>query len=118
MASLRHQRVSELIKRALGEIFRRELSISEVGLVGIHDVCLSNDIKSALIYYGVTGSEHQKKAAQRILEESAGRFQYELAQAVVLKYVPKLRFRYDDSIERGDRVLHLLDELDPPAQEK
>ena len=49
------------------------------------------------------------------LELRRKRIQGLLGKAVVLKYTPHLRFILDDSIERGNRVLQLLDELEKPS---
>jgi ribosome-binding factor A len=49
------------------------------------------------------------------LELSRKRIQGLLGKAVVLKYTPHLRFILDESIERGNRVLQLLDELEKPS---
>lgn len=112
MASLRHQRVRELLKRALGEILRRELSVTEAGLVTINDVGVSADLHSASVFVGLLGNAAQKKRARELLEADRGRFQYLLGQAVVLKYTPQIRFVVDDSIEKGNRVLEIIEELE------
>lgn len=110
--SLRHQRVRELLKREIGEILRRELPVSEAGLVNINDVMVSSDLHSALVYVGIFGNADQKKRGSEMLQKEAKRIQTLVGKAVVLKYTPKLRFVVDDSIERGNRVLEIIDELD------
>jgi ribosome-binding factor A len=35
-----------------------------------------------------------------------------MAREVVLRYTPKIRFRVDDSIEQGNRVLEIIEELE------
>jgi len=37
--------------------------------------------------------------------------QAEVSKRVVLKHTPHLSFKLDDSIERGSRVLNILDDL-------
>jgi len=112
MSSLRHQKVRELLKRAIGEILRRELSMTETGLVTVNDVGVSADLHSASIFVGVLGSPAQKKRAVEVLDAERGRLQYLLGQAITLKYTPHIRFLVDDSIEKGNRVLDILDELE------
>jgi len=110
--SLRQQRVRELLKREIGEILRREFSLEETGLLSINDVLTSSDLHSATVYVGVLGSKDQKKKAVSLLRQRRARIQVLLGQAVVLKYTPTLKFIVDDSIERGNRVIEILDELD------
>ncbi len=110
--SLRLQRVRELLKREIGEVIRRELPVAEAGLININDVMVSSDLHSALVYVGIFGTPEQKKRGSDLLQKERKRLQTLVGQAVILKYTPRLRFIVDDSIERGNRVLELIDELD------
>jgi ribosome-binding factor A len=112
MSTLRQQRVNELLKRALGEIFRRELPGPEAGLLTVNEVVVSGDLKSALVYVGVLGTAEKKQRSIDMLKGERARIQGLLARAVVLRYTPQLRFCLDESIERGDRVLAILDEIE------
>ena len=112
MPTLRHQRVRELLKRAVGEILRRELSIPEVGMITVNDVGVSADLHSATVFAGVLGSAAQKRRANEVLQAERSRIQYLLGQTVTLKYTPQIRFVVDDSIEEGNRVLSIIEELE------
>jgi ribosome-binding factor A len=110
--SLRLQRVRELLKREIGEIIRRQLSVSEVGLINVNDVDVAPNLHNATVYIGVLGGEAQKKRAMEALEQNRKRIQAYLGKAIVLKYTPQLRFVLDESVERGNRILRILDELE------
>ena len=110
--SLRQERVRELLKRELGEIIRREFSISETGMLNVNEVVVTADLQNATVYVGVVGNKQQKQKAAASLESERKRIQGMLGRAVVLKYTPQLKFVLDESIERGNRVLEILDELD------
>jgi len=110
--SLRLQRVRELLKREIGEVIRRELPVAEAGLININDVMVSADLHSALVYVGIFGTPEQKKRGAAMLHKEQKRIQGLVGKAVVLKYTPKLRFVVTDSIEKGNRVLAILEELD------
>ena len=112
MASIRVERVRELLKRELGEIIRRELPLSEAGLITANDVDISKDLQIATVYVGVVGTAQQKKNALSLLEQSRKRLQGLVARAVVLRYTPQLRFELDESVERGNRVLKIIEELE------
>jgi len=113
--SLRLERVRELLKREIGEAIRKELPMGEVGLINVNDVVVASNLQNATVYIGVLGDAAKKKRALEALDEHRKRLQGIVAQAVVLKYTPHLRFVLDDSIERGNRVLKILDELEKPA---
>jgi ribosome-binding factor A len=110
--SLRLERVREMLKRELGEIIRREIPLTEAGLITVNEVGVAADLKSAVVYVGVIGTPEQRKRAGAILEKEAKRFQGMIGRAVVLKYTPHLKFVVDESIERGNRVLEILEQLE------
>jgi len=112
MASLRLQRVRELLKREIGEAIRREFHVSEAGLITVNDVDLAGDLKSATVFISILGNPDQQKRGFQLLNEHRIRLQGFISKAVVLKYTPKLKFAFDDSIVRGNRVLQIIEELE------
>jgi ribosome-binding factor A len=110
--NLRHERVRELLKREVGEAIRKEISIDEAGLLTVNEVGVSSDLKSATIFVGVIGTAEQRKRAVSILSRESKRLQMIVGHAIVLKYTPHLKFVVDESIERGNRVLEILDQLE------
>ena len=112
MSSLRLQRVRELLKREIGEAVRREFHVSEAGLITVNDVDLAGDLKSATVFISILGNPDQQKRGFQLLNEHRVRLQGFIGRAVVLKYTPKLKFAFDDSIVRGNRVLQIIEELE------
>ena len=118
MQSLRHQRVRELLKRAIGEVIRREIPVGEAGLISVNDVGVAGDLKSATVFVGIIGTAEQQRKGFEVLNRERLRLQGLVGRAIVLKYTPKLRFVRDDSVERGNRVLQIIDEIErtlPPS---
>ena len=115
MPSLRLQRVRELLKRELGEAIRREFHVSECGLISVNDVDVAGDLKSATVFISILGNPDQQKRGFQMLTEHRVRIQGFIGKAVVLKYTPKLKFAFDDSIVRGNRVLQIMEELEKTA---
>ena len=108
----RTERVRELLKHEVAECIRRELSIDEVGLLTVNDIALSSDLRSATVFLGFVGAARQRQRVQGVLAERAPRLRMLVASGVRLKYTPELKFQIDDSIEEGNRVLALLDQLE------
>lgn len=106
----RIERVCEVLKRELGIIVLRELTFS-VPLVTVSSVDITPDLKQAHIFISAFGTEGQKRGVIALLEKNRHLLQAELAKRLILKQTPHLNFRLDDSIERGSRVLSILDEL-------
>lgn len=103
-------RVNELLKRELSTIIAREVAF-DGALVTVNHVDATPDLKNAHVYVGVLGSEIGKAAIAR-LEEHRVLLQTQLARHVVLKYTPHLIFHLDKSIERGARVIEILQEIE------
>lgn len=109
-------RVKELLKHEIAECIRREFSISEVGLLSVNDVGTSSDLRSATVFLGFVGTPEQRKLALARLAERALDIQQMVGSSVRLKFTPTLRFQIDDSIEQGNRVLAILEQLDVPSE--
>jgi ribosome-binding factor A len=121
MPSLRIQRVRELLKREIGEAIRREFQVSNSGLVTVTDVDVTGDLKSATVFISILGDAAQQKRGFQLLTEHRKRIQGLVGRAVVLKYTPALRFVFDESVARGNRVLTIIEELEKtegPAPEQ
>jgi ribosome-binding factor A len=112
MPSLRLLRVRELLKREIGEAIRREIPVAQAGLVTVNDVDVSGDLKSARVYLSLLGTEEQKKIAIDLLNHNRIRIQGLMAKSVVMKQTPRIRFLYDESVSRGNRVLTIIEELE------
>jgi ribosome-binding factor A len=115
MPSLRIQRVRELLKREIGEAVRREFHVTEAGLITVNDVDVAGDLRSATVFISILGNPDQQKRGFQLLNEHRIRIQGFVGRSVVLKYTPKLKFLFDDSIVRGNRVLQIMEELEKSA---
>jgi ribosome-binding factor A len=109
----RLERVKALIKRELGEIIPREMSFRAT-LVTVQHVDITPDLKNCYVHVSVIGKPVDQEAAVAALEEHRGILQHALAKRVILKYTPQLHFRRDTSIERGDRIMQIMQDLLPP----
>jgi ribosome-binding factor A len=114
MSTARSARIADQIQRELAEVIRLELRDPRVGLVTLTGVDLSRDQSHAKIFFTVLGS--QPEDAQSGLANAAGFLRSELARRLTTRKVPELHFAYDESVERGMRLTHLIDEaVKPPA---
>ncbi len=113
----RLQRVNEVIKRELSDLVRRELSF-EAKLVTVQQVDVTPDLKQAHVFIGVIGTDEQRHSAMALLHDKRKMLQSELSKRVILKYTPHLHFALDDTMERGTRILSILEDLQlPPLPE-
>ncbi|HQC43542.1 MAG TPA: 30S ribosome-binding factor RbfA [Verrucomicrobiota bacterium] len=108
----RHDRVRELIKRAAGEVIRKMFPVQEAGIISVTDVGISNDLRSAVVFLSIFSPENMKQKAFHMMREKTKLIQMQIARDVVLKYTPQIRFELDDSIDRGNRVMEILEQLE------
>ena len=112
-------RVRELLKREIGEAIRREIPIQHAGVVNVNDIQIAADFKQARVLLGFFGTAEQQKRAMKLLQDVRGRIQEHVANTVILKYTPKLTFEIDDSVEKGNRILKIMEDIDkmsPPEK--
>src|SRR4051812_32690481 len=112
MPSLRLQRVRELLKREIGEVIRREIPVGDAGLITVNDVTVTSDLQLATVYIGILGNAEQRRHGLARLNHHRKRIQGLVGKAVILKYTPQLRFVIDESIEQGNKVLKIIEELE------
>jgi ribosome-binding factor A len=108
--SQRVRRVSEILKRELSAAMAREITFA-VPLVTISAVDMTPDLKQAHVFISALGTEQEKNTVLRQLEAARVALQADVARRVVIKNTPHLYFHPDNSIERGTRVLAIMDEL-------
>ncbi len=111
MAIKRADRVSDLIKAELSDILHKEIRDPVIGPVTVTGVKMSNDLRSARVYFVRLGSDINAGEAEQHLQKAAGFLKRELGKRISLRYMPDLIFVYDNSFEYGSRIEKLLAEI-------
>lgn len=109
----RSERISQQIKRELSDIIQRnEIKDDRIGgLVSITEVTVSNDLRNVKVYFSVFGEEGQRVGTLAALESAAPFLRGELCRRLGTRFAPELTFKLDDSLEKGQQVLDLLDKI-------
>jgi ribosome-binding factor A len=105
------RRVSELIHVRLSNLLERKVKDPRLHLVTITDVEVSPDASRADVYFSAPGGDESREEVQEGLESAAGWLRHELGQHLRLRHTPELIFHYDRSVERGERISSILEEL-------
>jgi ribosome-binding factor A len=108
----RMRRVNEALREVLSEAVA-ELKDPRIGFVTLTGVDTSRDLRHAVVYVSVLGSERKREATLAGLESSRGLLQARVNRELRLKRTPQLAFEYDPTVERGVRLTQLIDELSP-----
>ncbi|HYX66061.1 MAG TPA: 30S ribosome-binding factor RbfA [Burkholderiales bacterium] len=104
----RPEKLGDLIQRELSDLLHRDVRDPRVGMVTITAVDVSPDLSHAKVYFTTLSKEHIDEAREG-LQRAAGFLRSQLARRIKLYTTPELRFVYDESVERGDRLSRLID---------
>ena len=104
----RSDRVGGLIRQVLAELLLTEISDPRLSQTTITAVKVSRDLRMARIYFATAGKDGAAEEAMEGFNRARGFVKRELAQRLGLRYMPDLKFFYDDAIDRGARMEQLL----------
>lgn len=107
----RIDRLGDLIKEEISSLLIREIKDPRIGMLTITDVEVSRDIRTAKVFYAVGGDRNARKETQKGLESAVGFIRSALAQNLTIKRVPELTFIYDTSLDYGQKIDRILEEL-------
>jgi len=111
MTFKRADRVADLVKAELSDILLKQIRDPRIGLLTITDVKMSDDLRSARIYFVQMGKDKLDAELQAGLEKAKGFLKRELGKRLNLRYMPDVFFFYDKSFEYGSRIDKLLMEI-------
>jgi len=110
--SHRIERVNALIRREISELIQHHLRDPRLAeFVAVTDVDTTADLKHAKVFVSSIGGQQDEARVIKVLNAATGHLRTELAKKMRLRHTPELSFHWDNSIERGDRILRLLDQV-------
>jgi ribosome-binding factor A len=109
----RVSRVASLIKREVSQMLLSDIKDDRVGagMVSVTDVDVSRDLQHAKIFVSIYGTDEARAETMAGLKSATGYVRSELGHRVRLRRTPEVVFLEDRSIERGTRILSLLNQL-------
>ena len=118
--SRRVSRVASLIKREVSQLLINGIKDDRVGagMVSVTDVYVSGDLQHTKIFVSIYGTEDAKAETMEGLKSSTAFVRRELGQRMNLRRTPEVVFLEDPSLERGDRMLDLLEQINQERQNR
>ena len=110
----RSDRVSAELRREIALLVHAAVREHALPSVSVSDVEVTRDLDMATIYVTALIGDQSREAVKG-LNELAKEFRHVLSQSMKLRRVPELRFRYDDSVDKGERIESLLREGRKPG---
>ena len=114
MEGKRSERVADLIHREISEMLVKTIKDPRIGFVTITRVWVSEDYRSAKVYFSVPGTLEERQRSMEGLNSAKGYVRRELGRRIRLRYTPEVLFKFDPSIEYaihiGEVFRHLKEE--------
>ena len=112
MSSLRAQKVSDFLRKEISSLISSEINDPRLKNINITAVKVSSDIGQATVFYTIIGqNDSGKDITPKILEKLSGMLRSRLSKIMKIRRVPKLSFRYDESIEYSSNIEELLNKI-------
>jgi len=111
MSKRYQRRAAETIQTHLVELLQARVNDPRVQMVTITGVEVNSDTTCAHVYFSVMGGAAEGAEALAGLQSAAGYLRRQLGQRIRLRNTPKLIFHWDSSLERGERIASILDQL-------
>jgi ribosome-binding factor A len=108
MVTRRQKQVSSLVQKELSDLLEKKASDPRLDFATITAVEISPDLRQAHISVSVMGNQQE---AMEAFDRAASFLRHELSSRVALRYMPELTFHLDNSLERGERIDRLLEEI-------
>jgi ribosome-binding factor A len=105
----RADRVGGLIQKVLSNILKKDIKDPRLKMATITGVKVSRDLKQARIYFTTSGGIQKKSNAIKGFSSAHGFIKRTLAHELDLKYMPDIKFFYDESLEYGAHIDELIE---------
>jgi len=117
LAGNRTHRVGDQILKEISSLLLRKVKDPRLNGVTVTDVHMSKDLRHAYVYYSLFWEGQQKKEAHEGFESAKGFIRREIGERLQLRYVPDIQFRYDDSLDYGQKMERILAKLGSESDE-
>lgn len=114
MQAKRSDKVGDLLKKEISLIISSEIKDPRLQNINITAVKVSDDIGIATVFYTIIGESIQKTQSNidsKILEKLSGMIRSNLSKKIKIRRIPKIKFRFDESIEYSENIEKLLKNL-------
>ena len=110
MNSIKLERINSNLVKELSYILASEIKDNDIKFVTITDCKVTNDLSFCKVYFTVLDSNRRKETLDAL--KGASKFiRRQLADRVELRHIPELQFVYDESIQYGQKIEKIIDEI-------
>jgi ribosome-binding factor A len=106
--------MGERIQEILSELLLREVSDPRLQGVTVTEVKLDLELMYADVYVNALADETRQSDVMAGLERAKGFLRREVGKRIRIRNTPELHFHWDLTLERSERINHILTHLDIP----
>lgn len=108
--SIKLERLENSFVEEISSIIRNNIKDKNIEFVTITAAKISSDLSYAKIYF-TTLNDSKRNDIIKALNKASSFIRSELCQKVNIRKMPELTFIYDESIEYGNKIEHIIEEL-------
>lgn len=108
--SIKIDRIGSQMVKEISYILATEVKDKDIQFVTITDVKVTNDLSFAKVYFTVL-DDNRKKETLDALKSASGFIRKTLADRIEIRHIPELEFIYDESIEYGNKIEHIIEQI-------
>ena len=111
MSSSRLPKIEDFLKKEISQIISSQVKDPRYKFLNIVDVKCSSDLGVAKVFYTIINGDIADSPDNKSLEKFASMVRSKLSKFMQIRRVPKLIFKYDESLERYNNIDSLLNSL-------
>ena len=110
MSEIKFQRINSELVKTISEILLLETNDEFLKSITITAADISHDLSYAKIYF-TSILDRDKKDLEKEMDEAADFIRKFVAEKMDLRQTPKLKFLYDESIEYGNKIEQIIEQI-------
>ncbi len=107
----RPNRLAQELKSEISAIITREMPHHNFGFITITEVKVSPDLRYARVLVSVFAPPEEQKKSLDLLNSEKSFVRQLIGKRFRLRHTPEISFAYDETIEHGDRMLRMIEEV-------
>ncbi|MFH0731331.1 MAG: 30S ribosome-binding factor RbfA [Candidatus Omnitrophota bacterium] len=107
----RIDKINHELQHQISTIIQQELSDPRIGFVTVISVSVSADLRHAKVYFTSMGDDKQIKDTAETLNSAAGYIRKLLGKRMLIKFIPEIKFIFDDTIQQNEKIDKALDKI-------
>jgi len=111
MSTTRVPKIEDFLKKEISQIISSQVQDQRYKLFNIVDVKCSSDLGVATVFFTIINGDKTSAPEKKSMEKFSSMVRSKLSKFMQIRRVPKLVFKYDESLERYNNIDSLLSSI-------